>query len=134
MLDLDPMYIDVRVEDDNNNSWRLTAMYGEFWCENKYKTWDRMRQFHQNHNLPWLLIGDLNGIQFLHEKDRGNPRPQQYMQAFQQVIDDCELRDMGFRGDRFTWQRGRIRERLDRGLINEACIGQCCTLRQHWKI
>ena len=40
------------------------------------------------------------------------------MQAFQSAIDDCELRDMGFKGDRFMWQRGGIRERLDRGLIN----------------
>ncbi|XBJ23705.1 hypothetical protein VPH35_001773 [Triticum aestivum] len=40
------------------------------------------------------------------------------MMAFQSAIDDCELRDMGFLGDQFTWYRGRTRERLDRGLIN----------------
>ena len=27
---------------------------------------------------------------------------------------------MGFLGDQFTWQRGRIRVRLDRGLINDS--------------
>lgn len=53
-------------------------------------------------------------------KRGGNPRPQQYMQAFQQVIDDCNLCDMAFVGDPFTWRRGRIRGRLDRGLVNEA--------------
>ena len=42
------------------------------------------------------------------------------MHAFQNAIDDCEIRDMGFLGDKFTWHRGRIRERLDRGLVNEA--------------
>jgi hypothetical protein len=31
---------------------------------------------------------------------------------------DCELADIGFSGDVFTWQRGRIRERLDRGVAN----------------
>ena len=31
---------------------------------------------------------------------------------------DCELADIGFLGDVFTWQRGRIRERLDRGVAN----------------
>ena len=95
-------------------------MYGEFRWENKYKTWDRMRHLHHAHNLPWLLSGDLNKIQSLHEKEGGNPRPQQYMHAFQNAIDDCERRDMGFLGDKFTWHRGRIRERIDRGLVNEA--------------
>ena len=59
-------------------------------------------------------------MQFLHEKEGGNPRPAQYMQAFQEAIDDCGLHDMGFIGDPFTWRRGRIRERLDRGLVNDA--------------
>lgn len=127
-LALDPIFNDVRVEDANNNSWRLTAMYGEFKWEHKYRTWERMRQFHQNHSYPWLLIGDLNEIQLLSEKEGGNPRPQQYMQAFQSAIDDCELRDMGFLGDHFTWQRGQIREQLDRGLINDPwCDAPSCS-------
>ena len=62
----------------------------------------------------------MNEIQFLHEKEGGNPRPQQYMHAFQAAIEDCELRDMEYVGDQFTWFRGRIRERLDRGLVNDA--------------
>ena len=66
------------------------------------------------------MMGDLNEILFLHEKEGGNPGPAQYMQAFQEAIDDCCLHDMGFIGDPFTWRRGRIRERLDRGLVNDA--------------
>lgn len=105
-LALDPMFIDVKIEDSNNNSaWRLTGMYGEFRWANKHLTWSRMRQLHQSQNLPWLLVGDLNEIQFLHEKEGGNPRPMQYMQAFQEAIDDCELHDLGFLGDPFTWRR-----------------------------
>lgn len=67
-----------------------------------------MRQLHQNHNLPWIMIRDHNEIQFLHEKQGGNPCSQQYMQAFQNAIDDCRLRDLGFVGDPFTWRRGQI--------------------------
>ena len=29
-----------------------------------------------------------------------------------------ELADMGYTGDIFTWQRGKIRERLERGVTN----------------
>lgn len=68
------------------------------------------------------MLDDLNEIQFVHEKGE-NPRPVQYMQAFQEAIDDCELHDLDFIGDPFTWRRGRIRERLDRGLVNEAWSG-----------
>ncbi|XP_073353800.1 uncharacterized protein [Aegilops tauschii subsp. strangulata] len=113
------MFIDVKIEEANNVVWRLTGMYGEFRWENKHMTWSRMRQLHQNLKLPWILLGDLNEIQYLHEKDGGNPRPIQYMQAFQQVIEDCEMHDLGFIGDKFTWHRGRIKERLDRGLVND---------------
>ena len=72
-----------------------------------------------NKYTTMVIIGDLNEIKFLHEKEGGNPRPQQYMVAFQQAIDDCNLHDMGFVGDIFTWRRGRIRGRLDRGLVND---------------
>jgi hypothetical protein len=40
------------------------------------------------------------------------------MQAFQDALTDCELEDLGFSGDNFTWKRGRIRERLDRAVAN----------------
>ena len=88
-LDLDPMFIDVMITDTSDNTWRLTDMYGEF--KNKHKTWDRMRALHQSQCQPWLLVGDLNKMQFLQEKEGGNPRPQQYMTAFQNSIDDCNL-------------------------------------------
>ena len=101
-LELHPMFIDVKVK-IGDTFWRLTGMYGELRWEEKFKTWDRMRRLHQNLSLPWLLIGDLNEIQFLHEKEGGNPRPKQYMQEFQQAIDDCNLRDLGFIHDPFTW-------------------------------
>lgn len=40
------------------------------------------------------------------------------MREFQDALHDCELEDVGFVGDKFTWRRGRIRERLDRGVAN----------------
>jgi hypothetical protein len=77
---------------------------------------------HSQSNLPWALIGDFNEILYSFEKEGGNPRPETYMQAFRDVLNDCNLEDMGYSGDIFTWRRGRIRERLDRALVNEACL------------
>jgi hypothetical protein len=41
------------------------------------------------------------------------------MQAFHDALRDCELEDMGYVGDLFTWRRGELWKRLDRGVVNE---------------
>ncbi|XP_021764895.1 uncharacterized protein LOC110729440 [Chenopodium quinoa] len=55
------------------------------------------------------------------EKDGGAVRRESCMDAFRGAIDSCELRDLGYKGCIFTWQRGNhvdtfVRERLDRFL------------------
>jgi hypothetical protein len=96
-----------------NKVWILTGIYGEPRLEDKYKTWDKIRELKNSSNLPWVLLGDFNEILFSHEKEGGNPRPHNFMQAFQDVLTGCGLEDIGYSGDMFTWRRGRIRERLD---------------------
>jgi endonuclease/exonuclease/phosphatase family metal-dependent hydrolase len=115
-----PNYIDVSVQESLDKVWRLTGVYGEPRWDDKYKTWERIRELHAQSNLPWVLIGDFNEILYSHEKEGGNPRPQIYMQALRDVLEDCNLSDLRFSGEPFTWRRGRIRERLDRGLANNA--------------
>jgi endonuclease/exonuclease/phosphatase family metal-dependent hydrolase len=69
-----------------------------------------------------MIFGDFNEIMFSHEKEGGNQRPQNFMQAFRDVVSDCNLNDLGFVGEQFTWRRGRIRERLDRAVVNDSWI------------
>jgi endonuclease/exonuclease/phosphatase family metal-dependent hydrolase len=80
--------------------------------------WDKLRQLKRINNLPWIVIGDFNEIIFSHEKERGNVRPQHYMDAFSDSLMDCGLEDIGYSGEMFTWKRGRIREMLDRAVAN----------------
>jgi hypothetical protein len=115
----EPNYIDVRVEEGENKIWRFTGMCGEFKWADKYRTWDRMKSVYQQNSLPWLVMGDLNEILYAHEKEGGNVRPERFRQAFHDALDNCRLDDVGFVGDPFTWHRGQMRERLDRGLANE---------------
>jgi hypothetical protein len=75
---------------------------------------------HVQMSLPWLVLGDFTEILFNYEKEGGRPRSQQAMQAFHVALTDCELEDMGYIGDIFTWRRGNLRERLDRGAVNQA--------------
>ncbi|XP_021734135.1 uncharacterized protein LOC110700859 [Chenopodium quinoa] len=101
--------------------WRAIDFYGWPETENKYETWDLMRNLKSECNLPCVTFGDLNEIVSMTKKSGGAVRHEYLMDAFREAIDDCGLRDLGFSGSIFTWQRGQtedtvIRERLDRFL------------------
>ena len=112
-------YIDVFVGSGQDEFWRLTSLYGEPRWKDKHLTWSRLRDLKSIVDMPWMVIGDLNEIMYSFEKDGGNDRPVQFMRAFRDVVDECNLLDHEFVGDRFTWHRGLIRERLDRALVSE---------------
>jgi hypothetical protein len=110
-------YIDVLVSGDTpDKDWRLTGLYGESVWRHKHRTWRYLRELHQQVNLPWMVLGDMNEILSESEKEGGAPRPLSYMQAFRDCLTDCGLEDLGYIGNIFTWKRGNIRERLDRAV------------------
>ncbi|KAK9995768.1 hypothetical protein SO802_020454 [Lithocarpus litseifolius] len=68
-----------------------------------------------------MVVGDFNEITCSGEKEGGAPRPNYQMARFNNTINFCGLREVGFVGPRFTWLYQRrdgtqIRERLDRAL------------------
>lgn len=73
--------------------------------------------------MSWLRFGDFNEILFHFEKWGGRDRPEKQLKEFQEVLNDCELRDLGFKGNPFTWCNNRegdqrVLEWLDRFLTN----------------
>ena len=58
--------------------------------------------------------GGLNEVLYFFEKKGGNLRLQIFLNMFYEALDDCNLEDFGFIGDKITWKRGNIKERLDR--------------------
>ncbi|KAL5542093.1 hypothetical protein UlMin_009803 [Ulmus minor] len=85
-----------------------------------------MKRLGDSASLPWLCGGDLNEILFGHEKQGGAEKAQYLMSHFREAINYCGLADLGFRGPKFTWNRGNgaclVQERLDR--IN--------IIKRHW--
>ncbi|KAA3488701.1 Exo_endo_phos domain-containing protein [Gossypium australe] len=82
-------------------------------------SWNILRQLKRNCNLPWMVIGDFNEIM------GGCLRDDRQIGAFRDVLEECELHDLGFTGQWFTWERGKlpnnnIREILDRRVENVA--------------
>jgi hypothetical protein len=68
LMFLAPNYIDVRVIEGLNNIWRLTGIYDEPRWEDKYMTWDKMRELKNSSSLPWVIIGDFNEILYSHKR------------------------------------------------------------------
>ncbi|KAA3463975.1 reverse transcriptase [Gossypium australe] len=117
-------HIDVEVEDEDEvDTWRFTGFYAVPVENERKESWKLLRALKRRNDKPWIITGDFNEILFSFEKKRGRTREERQMAAFRETLEHCELYDLGFSGQWYTWERGRlvdnnIRERLDRGVAN----------------
>ena len=67
-----------------------------------------------------MCIGDYNAA--LHSTDKLSKRPVQssQMEAFREVLEHCQLQDLGFRGYKYTWNNKRPGEANTRGRLDRA--------------
>lgn len=102
-----------------SNPWFLTIVYGSPHFAPRQSLWDDIQDIHAEIDGPWVLLGDFNAMLFDYERI-GPPmvRSQPIENGFQQTLDNCNLLDLGFNGDMFTWARGSTRKRLDRAICN----------------
>ncbi|GMI96865.1 hypothetical protein HRI_003355800 [Hibiscus trionum] len=119
-------HIDVLIEADSDGvSWHFTGFYGAPETNNSQASWDFLRSLNDSPHVPWCVLGDFNEILSLEEKQGGLLRSDWQMNNFRNALLDCNLDNLGYRGAWFTWEWGRhasnnIRERLDRGVANQA--------------
>ena len=108
-----------RVEDN----WCFTGFYGQSLTHRRHESWALLKQLYQQLDLSWICIGDFNEILSLAEKVGGAIRPSKQMDNFHDALRESDLMELPFKGPLFTWSGRRgtefIRERLDRGLVNE---------------
>jgi hypothetical protein len=87
----------------------------------RHKTWDMLKFIKASSLLPWLCIGDFNEVLLREEHMGVNERSNAQIQAFREVVDVCELMDLGYTGMPWTCEK-RVtggtfcRVRLDRAL------------------
>ena len=119
-------HIDAIINKDKEDAWRFTGVYGIPETSRKSETWDLLRGLNQKFSLPWICASDFNEILRGHEKLGGPPRREAEMQAFRDIVDECELVDLGYCGHKFTWRGkrsgGMVLERLDRAFANTAWL------------
>lgn len=102
--------------------WRLTGFYGNSETSKREDSWLLLKRLSTLNSLSWVCLGDFNELMNGGEKEGGNARLVRQMEIFCEVINSCNLRDLGYMGQDFTWSRrlgnkGWVRERLDRALV-----------------
>ena len=98
--------------------WRLTGFYGFVTTAERSNSWDLIRQLCAVSSLPWMIFGDFNEVLLATEKFGGRVRSLSQMQGFRDTVGSCNLGDLGFKGDIFTWANSLTKCRLDRCLAN----------------
>lgn len=107
--------------------WRYTGYYGYPERGRRAEAWDMLRQLATSSALPWCIIGDFNDLMKADEKKGGQSHPRALLNGFSETISECDLVDLEYEGDKFTWERFRgtdkwVVERLDRGFATKEWI------------
>ncbi|RYQ99609.1 hypothetical protein Ahy_B07g087554 [Arachis hypogaea] len=104
---------------EESTSRDQAAIYGNPHKVYRRSLWNSLKEYANNVILPWCLMGDFNAMLHNHEKQGGAiNNGQSACKDFQDCVSTCGLVDLGFSGWPFTWKRGNLAERLDRGLSN----------------
>ncbi|KAA3480785.1 reverse transcriptase [Gossypium australe] len=131
-------HIDVIVEEAGEKKWRLTGFYGSPYINEREVAWNLLRRLSNQGEYPWLVCEDFNEILYGSEKKGGLPRDEKKMEEFRQVLEDCQLADLGYSGNWLTWERGNlpetnIQERLDRGVGDLTRWANQIQQNRNWK-
>lgn len=115
-------FINVEVNEENNDRWRLTIFYGFPKSSRRQEPWNLLRTLAGLSDLPWDIIGDFNYLPARGKCGRVD-RPQWFIDRFRNVVLDCNVSDISLERYQFTWSQGRgsnnvVEEWLDKAMVN----------------
>ncbi|KAG5548219.1 hypothetical protein RHGRI_013800 [Rhododendron griersonianum] len=104
--------------------WAATFVYGCPVRSGRALVWEKITQIAQTERLPWLCMGDFNQVLRAEDKLGGIMPSQNQLTAFHEMISECGLVDLEFKGPKFTWRNNRseenfIMERIDMAFAND---------------
>lgn len=101
-------HIDVKIlEVAIEKKWRATGVYGYSENGKKLRTCELIQTLHNESQSPWLLFGDSNLVLCPSEKKGGNPPNHNHVETFRDTLFRCNLVDLNYVGDPFTWANGQ---------------------------
>lgn len=109
------------LDNTGSTSWHVVGIYRWPEQQNKVLTCTLIRSLMDCATSPIIFFRDFNMILASNEKEGGAIRFRREIEDFRNVVDNCALKDLGFMGSKYTWQRCETRgnvigERLDRFL------------------
>lgn len=116
--------IHLKVNRRSANPWFLSVVYASPQQGWRDLLWDELQAINESISGSWSVAGDFNTVLYDFEKCGGAPINYSSCMAFSSCLDQCSLRDLGFKGPQFTWSRGGLKERLDRVVCNQEWLTQ----------
>ena len=87
--------------------WIVTGFYGFPEKNKRRESWELLKNLSVKFELPWYCIGDYNDLLTQSEKKGNLMHPNYLIQGFREVVEYCDLLDLGMEGYPFTWERSR---------------------------
>ncbi|KAG7543468.1 Reverse transcriptase domain [Arabidopsis thaliana x Arabidopsis arenosa] len=117
----DVRLVDLYVEYKSFNFY-LSCVYGNPIPSERQHLWEKLQRLSVNRTGPWMMCGDFNEILQSHEKKGGRTRSSGSLRNFQTMINCCNMKDLKYKGNPFSWVGKRQKETieccLDRVFIN----------------
>lgn len=120
-------HVDVSVS-WKNLFWRFTGCYAPPTLSERSTFWDLLIKLHSlrtDNNERWVIGGDFNEVLFCSEKSGGCSRSDSRIKNFSECCHLIGVNNLKTLGPWWTWTngrkgKGRIKQRLDRFLVNKA--------------
>ncbi|CAM8926103.1 unnamed protein product [Rhodiola kirilowii] len=114
---------------NNKGPAQVTIFYGNPRTNLRQLSWNLIRKLRELINMPWCIIGDFNAICNFSETTSKNLSRQVFMEHFRDVLLDCGLMDLGYKGSKFTFSNKRqgmeeVRSRLDRAVGDDLWVNK----------
>ncbi|XP_020585569.1 uncharacterized protein LOC110028165 [Phalaenopsis equestris] len=104
------------------NNMKTAFIYAESSANDKAQLWQQIQHLNSYIHEPWIMGGDFNSIVRLNRKWGGKPVDTTQMLLFNQNIKSNALAELPHQGPLDTWRRGKLFERIDRFLVNQAWL------------
>lgn len=121
-------HIDTEVSLDGGTTvWRFTGFYGIADRSKRRDSWRLLKNLASHNDKPWVVMGDFNDLLSNDEKKGGTPQPSWLIKGFKEAVESSGLRDLGFDGHQFTWERARgspnwVSAKLDRIFVSDSWV------------
>ena len=106
-----------------NSEFIVSMVYGSNCAIERRQLWLELEATANNPAIacsPWLILGDFNEIIATSEhSNEANIAITRGMREFRECLIRCDLSDLPYRGNSFTWTNKHVSKKLDRILVND---------------